>query len=470
MKGLWSLVLISLMSLIFTMVGNAAKEPVQRQIGLIKHDPSKTFNGYTLFAPKHYKSTYLIDMEGHVYNQWESNYEPGQAVYLLENGNLLHCCFTTSGIFIGGGEGGHLEEFNWNGDLVWEWTWSDNEHFSHHDVEQLPNGNLLVMAVEYKTLEQALAAGFSEKGVRKKIVYPEYILEISRFGSRGYEIVWEWHIWDHLIQDLDPTKENYGVVKDHPELLNCGVKYVPPFWNHGNSLAYNPELDQIILSARGQNEFWVIDHSTTTREAAGHSGGKYGQGGDILYRWGCSSQYEAGEFRAVRRLFNQHDAQWVPPGYPGAGNITVFNNGSGGQGYSEALELVPPVDKNGFYEKIKPGEAYGPKEPLWIYYNEENPEAFYSSDLGGASRLPNGNTLICNGVDGQFLEVTQNHEVVWEYVNPITDKPLKQGDPIPRDARSHPLNAVFKIHRYAPAFPAFKGKDMKPIKDSLIAK
>ena len=440
-----------------------SKGTVNQKIGLIKHDPKRAFQGYTLFAPKHYITTHLIDMEGREINSWKSSFEPGQSVYLLENGNLLHCCMTKNKNFIGGGEGGKIEEYNWEGDLVWELWYSDSEKLAHHDIEPLPNGNILLMVVELKTKEECIAAGFKPSAVRQGRVFPEYIVEIERQGATGAKVVWEWHIWDHLVQNIDPSKENYGEPKDHPELLNVNSsnrRGVRAFWNHANSIDYNPELDQIILSARGQSEFWVIDHSTTTKEAAGHTGGKYGKGGDILYRWGNPAMYGAGS-RKDQKLFLQHDCQWIPSGFPGAGNIMIFNNGKG-RGYSSVDEIVPPVDENGFYAKLKPGEAHGPKEQLWIY-TAKNPKDLYSTEISGASRLPNGNTLVCDGVHGRFIELTPAEEIVWEYICPFDGRgPLKQGDPIYLDPRGHQMNAVFKVRRYAPDYPAFKGRDMTP--------
>jgi len=124
-------------------------------------------------------------------------------------------------------------------------------------------------------------------------------------------------VWDHLIQDYDPTRDNYGVVADHPELVDVNGwveagKSIHPFWNHMNSIDYNPDEDQIVLSVRGSSELWVIDHSTTSAEAAGHTGGRSGKGGDLLYRWGNPETYDA---PGSQMLFDQHDAQWIEPGY-----------------------------------------------------------------------------------------------------------------------------------------------------------
>src|SRR5690606_15913622 len=108
-----------------------------------------------------------------------------------------------------------------------------------------------------------------------------------------------------------------------------------------NAIDYNPQLDQIMISTREFSELWIIDHSTTTAEAAGHTGGRSGKGGDILYRYGNPAAYNRGT-RADQKFFYQHDAQWIEPGLPGAGNILVFNNGWNrvdGSSFSSVIEL-----------------------------------------------------------------------------------------------------------------------------------
>jgi hypothetical protein len=243
--------------------------------------------------------------------------------------------------------------------------------------------------------------------------------------------VWSWNSWDHLIQDFDPTKDNFGVVADHPELIdiNAGQPTPQPDFQHANGLDYNAELDQIVISIRSYSEFWVIDHSTTTEEAAGHTGGSSGKGGDLLYRWGNPAMYDRGT-AVDRTLYFQHDAQWIRPGLPGAGNFLVFNNGTDRPGgdFSSVDELVPPVDENGAYP-IDPGEPFAPAAALWSY---ASPPDFYSPFISGAQRQPNGTTLVCAGWSGHFFEVTPEGQVVWDYVNPVYQGGfVAQGDPIP---------------------------------------
>jgi len=440
--------------------GEGSYGEISMKIGLIQNTP-KAFPGYTLFAPKHYLFTYLLNNEGQAVHSWASHYEPGQSVYLLENGHLLHCCFTKSKGFTRGGEGGRLEEFDWDGNLVWEFEYATDQYLMHHDVKVLPNGNILALAVEKKTLEDCLAAGFNPDNLRDQMLFPDYVVEVQPARPKGGKIVWEWHVWDHLIQDFDKTKSNYGKVSDHPELIDvaCARRAVPAFWNHMNSIAYNAKLDQIMLSVRGCNEIWIVDHSTTPQESAGHSGGKGGKGGDLLYRWGNPAAYKRGA-AVDRKLFQQHDADWIPDGYPGAGNILIFNNGLD-RGYSSIDEITPPLDAKGNYA-LPSGGVYGPEKLAWTY-QAKNPKDFYSMEISGAHRLPNGNTLICAGVWGQLFEVTPAGETVWQYNCPVAGTgPLKQGDKIPLDMRGHAMNAVFKIHRYPVDYPGLKGRDLAP--------
>jgi len=436
---------------------------VAQAVGLIQNSP-QAYDGYTLFAPKHNTITYLINNEGRVINSWESDYEPGQSVYLLENGHLLHCNFTKNQGFIGGGEGGGIEEYDWEGNLVWDFWYTSDKYLMHHDIEPLPNGNILALVVEKKTYDECIAAGFNPQMLRDKELFPDYVIEIERTGTNGGIIVWEWHVWDHLIQDYDPSKANYGDVASHRELIdaNGSGRQTRAFWNHMNSIDYNDVLDQILLSVRGNSEIWVIDHSTTTEEAAGHTGGRYSKGGDLLYRWGNPQTYRAGD-TSDQQLFDQHDAQWIPGGHPGEGNILIFNNGlrrPGGE-HSTVEEIVPPVDNYGNYA-LSFGSTYGPKEPEWVY-RAENPTDFYSEAISGCQRLPNGNTLICDGVHGVFFEVTSGGEIVWKYVNPVAGTgPISEGEAIPLDHRGHQMNAVFKILRYRPDYPGLIGKDLTP--------
>ncbi len=439
---------------------------VVQTVGLFTNDV-RAFEGYTLMAPKHHTNTYLINNAGEIVNRWTSRYEPGQSAYLLPNGHLLRCAFTKNGALTGGGEGGRLEEYDWDGTLVWELDYATTTEMSHHDITPLPNGNVLMLVVEKKSYAEVLAAGFNPALLHpdvagKGYMLPDSVIEVQPTLPRGGNIVWEWHVWDHLIQDFSPAQSNYGVVAEHPELVNVNGWVesnggIMPFWNHMNSIAYHPGLDQVVLSVRGSSELWVIDHGTTSAEAAGHTGGPRGRGGDLLYRWGNPITYGRGT-AAKQMLFDQHDAQWIDPDCPGAGHLLIFNNGLG-RNYSTVDEITPPLLANGLYS-IAATSAYEPAALAWTY-RATPPSSMYSEAISGAQRLPNGNTLMCDGVHGILTEVTAAGETVWRYVCPVAQTgPLTQGQTPGLDDRGHQYNAVFKVRRYPADYPGLLGKDL----------
>lgn len=444
----------------FALVAASALSAQTQTVGLFLNDASKSFNGYTLFAPLRAKTTYLIDNDGKLVRSWQSNYQPGISVYLLENGHLLRTGNVNNAIFTSGGQGGRVQEFDWNGALLWDFEYSSNQYLQHHDIEPLPNGNVLLIAWEAKTSSEVIAAGRNPSLVTTRGLWPDKIIEVKPQGASGGEIVWEWHTWDHLMQDFDATKPNYGNVTEHPELIDLNfASNNQPDWQHVNAVDYNPQLDQIMLSIHNSfNEIWIIDHSTTTAEAAGHTGGKYGKGGDLLYRWGNPRAYKMGT-TADQKLSGQHDAQWISPELPGARNILIFNNGTN-RLYSSVDEIVPPIDASGNYARAT-GSAFGPTAATWSYV-APNPTDFYAMNISGAQRLPNGNTLICDGPNGIFFEVTATKEVVWKYINPVVASgPLTQGDLIPSGQQGRENN-VFRSPRYAPDYAGLAGKDLTP--------
>ena len=438
-------------------------------VGLFLNDP-RAFVGYTLLAPKQYTSTYLIDNNGKIVHSWTaSKYPPGQSAYLLANGDLIRACSVKNpDLTTGGGEGGRIEEFNWDGNLVWSLDYTTPLYMQHHDFVVLPNGNILMLVVEKKTYDESVAAGFDPSKLNGEIktngyMVPDSIVEIKPTLPVGGTVVWSWHVWDHLVQSYSSAKVNYGVVAAHPELVNpnSAPQQIPAFWNHMNSITYNAALDQVMVSVRGNSEIWIIDHSTTTAEAAGHTGGKHGKGGDLLYRWGNPAQYGSGT-QNDQTLFQQHCAVWIDAGLPGAGDILIFNNGLG-RGYTTIDQITPPVDASGNYSLVA-GKAYGPTILTWTY-KANPPTSFFASEISGAQRLLNGDTLICDGIHGTIFEVTAAGEMVWKYVNPVVKTgPLGKDDVIPPDTMKQGqfLNEVFRVVRYAPDYPGLADGTLTP--------
>ncbi len=480
--------------------------PARIEQGLVVRE-SAACPGYTLVAPMNATTTYLLDLDGRVVRTWRSRYFPGESAYLLENGHLLRPARLGPEelLFAGSGQGGRVQEFAWDGELVWDFKFHDDRRLAHHDVCRMPNGNVLIVAWELKTADQALAIGRDPERIYDRWL-ADAVFEVQPTGKTTGEIVWEWHAWDHAIQEIEPSLPSYGAVANHPERIDVNVgddgrpilapgmparlataakearkqggdvpgprdieklrglgyvssrasagnRWLLPEWTHINAVAYNAELDQILLTPRHFSEVWIIDHSTTTAEAAGHTGGRRGRGGDLLYRWGNPAAHHAGT-ADDQRLFNAHDAQWIPRGRPGAGNLLVFNNGGGraDRNFSSVDEVVPPLDARGGYS-LDPGRRFGPAGPAWTFAAPER-ETFFSSLMSGANRLPNGNTLVCDSMNGTIFEVTPARQVVWKYVVPHRVAP-------PRGNQTSGV-AVFRAYRYAPDFAGLAGKDLTP--------
>jgi hypothetical protein len=498
---------------------------------------TKAFKGYTMVAPMNSTKAHLIDLEGCVVHTWDCGATPAVSTYLLENGHLLRPSTLGKGGVAAPGAGGRVMEFDWDGTVLWDYRYEGKNQFPHHDITRLPNGNILMIVADRKTKEEAIAAGRRPETTSGGLT-ADAIIEIKPTGKNTAEIVWEWHSWDHLVQDHDKTKDNYGKVSGSPERIDInyglgmfgggwfggfkkdkdgpkdkdgkdtkdkdtkdkdgkdskdkdtkdtkdkdgkdtkktdleklkdlgylgGPKATGKFnfssdWTHANAVAYNADLDQIMISVHSFSEFWIIDHSTSTKEAAGKTGGKYGKGGDLLYRWGNPQAYRMGS-NADRRLFMQHDTHWIPKGLPGAGNIIMFNNGQGRPDgkYSSVDEIVLPVNKDGTYHR-KPGQPFGPAKATWSYTTKKKTD-FFAFFVSGANRLPNGNTLICNGPAGAVFEVTPEKEVVWEFTYP------KKGGgfgffPGGKGGFGSPPG-MFRSYRYAEDYPAFKDRKLVP--------
>jgi hypothetical protein len=452
--GLAAVLTLSLLALVAGSGANAqpdkpkaAPDKPKPKLGLLVNEPAAC-KGYTLIASVNSGNTYLVDMEGRVVNTWKSDVTQALSAYLLENGNLLRTGAVKNPPFFGGGAGGRIQEFTWDGQLVWDYTFVSDTQLPNHDICKLPNGNVLMIVWEKKAAKDVLAAGRRPETVDNKFLLADCILEVKPTGKTTGEIVWEWHPFDHLVQDFDQKTANFGDVGAHPELIdinfgestiaamvakpeeleklraigyvgNAGRKAARPQtdWLHVNSVAYNAEFDQIMLSVFEFSEIWVIDHGTSKADAAGHQGGKYGKGGDLLYRWGNPRAYRGGAVKD-QRLFGQHNAHWIAKGLPGEGHVLVFNNGMRrtGGAYSTVDEIVLPVDANGRYES-SPGKPFGPEKAIWSYAAPKKTD-FYAPFISGAQRLPNGDTLICSGTNGTLFEVTPKDEVVWKYVNP----------------------------------------------------
>ena len=483
---------------------------VTEKRGLISKTDMAT-PGYVKFSPSFGTDTYLMDLDGKIVHKWPGVLSTMLSSYLFENGNLLRLERDENfPVFAFGGQAGVIREYDWDGNLVWDFKLANAKELIHHDIEVLPNGNVLAICYEARTPEESIAAGRDPGRVLKGGLWIDKIIEIKPIRPNGGEIVWEWDMWDHLIQDFDATKANYGVVKDHPRKININTHSFEaeggPIMDEGqieqmkamgamtsnanvdnqrsdithvNAVSYNAELDHIAMSCPGFGEIYIIDHSISTEEAKGSAG-------DLLYRWGNPQNYGAGT-KEDQKLFGQHDVKYIPKGFPGEGHLMAFNNdihnpdnklpslgaalakaqspdphvavGDFGN-YSSVVEWILPEIGDGSY-KISEDGAFGPTEPYWEYIAPDK-YSFYSPFVSGAQRLKNGNTLITEGVRGRLFEVTPEKKIVWEYWNPYNNGYTLPDGSLPQPVGPF-LYAQFRSTHFNLDFPAFNGKDLKPI-------
>lgn len=433
-------------------------------VGLLSYVPDQAFDGYNLLFPHNQPNVYLLNNCGEIVNVWEdaSNFRPGNIAYLSEDGLLYKgkrdAAIANDPIWAGGG-GAILEIRDWDNNLIWDFEMNDSLYRLHHDFAITPSGNIIALAWEFKSTEECIAAGRDTSTLTQGVLWPDWVLEIDPFNDT---IVWEWHAWDHLVQDFDSTKANYGVIADHPELIdvNYGRLDGHPDWHHGNALDYNAELRQIMLSIPYFDEIWIIDHSTSTEEAAVHFGGLSNKGGDLMFRWGNPQTFDSGD-STDQKLFFQHDTHWIDdflqPTHPHYGKIGVFNNRAGAD-YSTANIINAPIEMYDWVYFQQPDGSYFPEDFDLTIQHPEDSTRMYSTGLSSVQILPNGNTLICVGRFGYSFEVTPDNEIVWEYITPLRGgNPVAQGEQL-----SINNNLTFRLKRYPADHPMFADKDLSP--------
>lgn len=364
---------------------------------------AQQMDGYTLYSVQNSTAAYLVDTNGTTYHSWSGlSGGTGYSVYLKPGGNLVRTVMNSGNSFSGGGITGKVQEVDYNGNLVWDYVYSTSTYCMHHDICPMPNGNVLLISYESKTASEVTQAGATSG----HIMWPDKIVEVQPNGLNGGTIVWEWHVWDHLVQNNDPTKDNYySSIVDHPELLNINYNNSSNTkdWMHTNGIDYNPVLDQIVFSSHNLNEIYVIDHSTTTAEAASHSGGNSGHGGDFLYRWGNPAAYSASGSTILHVV---HDAHWVKQDCPYANYIAGFNNNGISNSQSSVDMINPPYD--GYNYLHTAGAAYTPAS-----YDFRHACNGHGSNMGSSEVLPNGNLLVCVATSGLMYEADPAGNTLW---------------------------------------------------------
>ena len=447
------------------------------RVGLHRNDPGASA-GHTLFGTRA-GPVFLIDNAGYVVHRWELPehiYFPGAE--LLPNGDLM-VILEDAGAGCGLPFGGDIAWMRPDGEVVWRHA----PGCVHHDHVLLPSGNVLLLLNSIKSREEVVRAGADPALVGPDGLVVDHLVEIRPEPPSGGEVVWRWSPWDHLVQDFDPAKPNYGRPAEHPgridlnfllERLERAEKVERGMWKdwlHANAIDYHAEAAHVLFLARNFGELWVVDHSTTAEESLGRSGGRHGRGGDLLWRWGNPRAHGAGTV-ADQLLFWPHAAHWIPAGLPGAGNILLFNNGDEFDGlrrdHSEVLELDYPL-RDAKFGAWPAGEPHPPSAPTWRYVADP-PGDFLSYRVSNAQRLENGNTLIASGLQGTLFEVTPEGREVWRYVSPVvTGERLFKGDPVRHEVlgeggfeRTVWQNVVYRAFRYPPAYPGLEALDATP--------
>lgn len=384
-------------------------------VGLLYNDQENISEGVLLFAPLHSKNVFLIDNCGSLINQWKfdthSNYS---GATLLEDGSIVKLVLSEKD---GAGirKDACIEKRSWDNTLLWKFCGKEQYAALHSDFYVLPNGNVLTLLKDRHSIQEAINAGARTQNLIGNSFNLESVVEIKQTSVFTGEVVWEWHLWNHLIQDYDPGKSNYGDVVKHPRrldinLIESGV--------HFNSIDYNEQLDQILLSNWTDHEIYIIDHSTSKIDAANSYGGKYGFGGDFLFRWGNNRNYNAGS----QKLFGQHNPTWIPTNYGRFGGmISVFNNEYGyytdGELRSAIVVLNIDPNRDGIYDLFE-NNTFEPANYEYLWTGKIFDDWMLSRIMSGVEVQPNGNLLICEATKGRITEIDAEGNVVWVYKSP----------------------------------------------------
>jgi len=368
---------------------------------------------WTLLTYLNNNTTTAVDSSGAVVKTWMGSGFGSSIGYLKPDGTLVRPCVYAAGVFHAGGRGGRVQIFSTEGVITNDLILATSLYQQHHDISLMPNGDILCIVWESHTLAEAIAAGRTSTSITGAI-WSESIMQIHPTGYSTFQIVWTWRLWDHLVQDANASSANYASVSANPERvdINYGMVTSSGDWIHMNSIDFNPTLDQIVVSSRSLNEVWVLDHSTTTAQAATHTGGARGKGGDLLYRWGNPIVSKRGTI--TNQYFSVvHSATWIDEGMTGAGDIMAFDNGDRAgsvNDWSSVVQITPPRDVAGGYE-VPAADAFGPTSPSWLY---GAPNAFYGGNTQcGAFRTLGNTTLITLTNSGTIFEVNELGQTIF---------------------------------------------------------
>ena len=193
----------------------------QQTVGLFQNKPG-SFDGYTLFSCIYCAGINLIDNCGKKVHSWGDDIRLANSAYLQEDGSLILNYNTSNAdpTIRAGGGGEGIMKLDWESNVLWDFKYNGPEYRVHHDFAVMPNGNILSLAFEDRDYDACIQAGRDPAKLSMSRIWSEKVVEIEPTGPTTGNIVWEWKLWDHLIQDFDSTRDNFGMVEAHPELLD----------------------------------------------------------------------------------------------------------------------------------------------------------------------------------------------------------------------------------------------------------
>lgn len=346
--------------------------PVIENTGLTIHKEEFSSPGLTLIPQSGTEEVLLVNMKGETVHRWKFD---AMRARLLPNCNLLVLHGTKWGIERQPWRSmrDYVREYDWEGNLVWEYK---AKNTAHHDVHRLENGNTLFLHRD--SLPRRFREQIRDPLRREMRIRPDEILEVTPSG----EIAWHWKAWEHFsVNRCGPSPcpmmkpESKEMEKNSFDWTHANGSFPLPEnrWFDSGDTRFRP--GNILLTVRNWSTVYIIDRQT---------------GKPV---WEYSGEYEGG-------LSGGHEAHMIPPGFPGAGNILIFDNGRWNHfGESYLLEVNPKT-----------------KKPVWIY---DVGEMFFSPVAGSVQRLKNGNTLVSEDFPGRIFEVTPEKQIVWQYQSPV---------------------------------------------------
>ena len=352
--------------------------------------------------------TILMDTTNTIINEWSHDCSPSSTPYLQPDSTLLRPCKLDPPLFDEGGVGGLLQLIDWHGNIMWQANFSSENNLQHHDIEPLANGNILLLLWERKNQAQVLSKG---KINHTGELWVEKIIEIDPLENNTYDTIWEWSLWDYLIQDVDSSLSNFMTISDNPQYFNINYLQTSnegpgppqlsnPDFLHVNAIDYNEQLHQISFSSRKSNEIYIINHFSDTEQQNQRNTG-------LIYRWGNTSVYNQGN-ASNQFLYAPHGVNFISND-----QIAIFNNGFNrpGGNYSSVEVITLPALHNSQYSIDNSG-IYPPNQTFSTFnLNEE----YYTSSQGGAFKLDNGNILVTISNMKKILEVNTFGNIVYEY-------------------------------------------------------